>query len=187
MREERVERLDRASCGSMRVAKRSVRRRRAGHEIVPLRGRAIDGAEANEKQAELLEKALVALRARKRAVKEVRGAKRHVADYVVYRIVDPRDGKPFYVGQTSDAQMRWLDHLERERPLTRRRRRIKAILAEGLVPVFEVVAEAGTRDEALAKELETLKRYVEVGYEMANRKGTVEYYRRKGAKPKADR
>ena len=29
----------------MRVAKRSVRRRRAGHEIVPLRGKAIDDAE----------------------------------------------------------------------------------------------------------------------------------------------
>ncbi len=92
-------------------------------------------------------------------------------DYVVYLIIDPLDGKPFYVGQTGDMVRRKAAHLRNAQHDQHKRvsRRMAEILARGDEPIFRVVQNCASEAESLSAESDWVKRCSQRGYQLCNR------------------
>lgn len=91
--------------------------------------------------------------------------------FVVYLIVDPKDDKPFYVGQTGDMERRKANHLRSASHESHRRvgKRLAEILAREEAPVFKIVQRCASEQESLIAESEWVKRCSQRGYELCNR------------------
>lgn len=91
--------------------------------------------------------------------------------FCVYRILDPRTGLPFYIGQTENLPARKEQHKTGRVHSTAAR--IHQIQAAGLQPAFEQLGTARCRDNAVMRELMELVRHVRAGYEMTNPSGEI--------------
>lgn len=96
-------------------------------------------------------------------------------EYVTYRIVDPRDNVPVYIGQTSDFEYRKILHIRRAKKGLPRTKTfgIKLYLAllysEGFEPEFEVLDVKTTMEESLVSENTWVEKTVNSGYPVLNR------------------
>ncbi|MFA0813176.1 GIY-YIG nuclease family protein [Microbulbifer epialgicus] len=96
-------------------------------------------------------------------------------EYITYRIIDPRDGVPVYVGQTEDFKKRKKQHIRRaKRSLPKTKTfDIKVYLvllySEGCDPEFEIVDIKPTEDESLESEESWVRKTVESGFPVLNR------------------
>jgi predicted GIY-YIG superfamily endonuclease len=81
------------------------------------------------------------------------------APYVVYLIIDPRDGCPFYVGQTGNLERRRKGHLRVSlgNKLNRKQKRLLEIIQAGREPIFITVEGFSTQAEALIGETRWVK------------------------------
>jgi len=68
--------------------------------------------------------------------------------YVVYELVDPRDGKPFYIGQTKDPKTREQYHKSRKFLGGPCFERVEAIRDDGMQLQFRIVETYQTRKDA---------------------------------------
>lgn len=91
--------------------------------------------------------------------------------YVVYLIVDPRDNRAFYVGQTSSLERRKAQHLRNALPDSHYKvgQRMAEILGRGEEPVFRAVQECATEEDSLRAESEWVKRCSQRGDTLCNR------------------
>jgi hypothetical protein len=76
-------------------------------------------------------------------------------NFTVYQLIDPRDGKPFYVGCTRAPASRARAHRSGARG-TSIYPRIREIKSCGLVPIFEVVKSGLNKIQALWLEREMI-------------------------------
>lgn len=82
----------------------------------------------------------------------------------IYAIINPIDGMPFYVGETSNTEARFKHHLDcRERS----QYIISDILSNNLKPEFQIleVCEYGGHKTL---EIKWMKKYLELGYPLIN-------------------
>ena len=88
--------------------------------------------------------------------------------FIVYSISDPRNEEIFYIGYTKSSKKnptRFRSHLrEAETTNTKPRNmhkvnRIRSILRDGLVPVFDILFRFDDRDTAINKEMELIELY----------------------------
>lgn len=89
----------------------------------------------------------------------------------VYVIRDPFSGDPLYVGQTKDPARQAKRHIlaagsAERRPSQRSRVRLRAILDQCRVPVFELVEGAATRLAALAAQMRWVRRFRAEGFDV---------------------
>ena len=89
--------------------------------------------------------------------------------YYVYRLIDPRSGKPYYVGETNNKRAREAQHCERKAPSSPAEERNQEILAEGRRPKMEVLKTFDNRLQALLYEIYYIIDYIETGYDILNR------------------
>lgn len=75
--------------------------------------------------------------------------------YYTYQLVDPRDGKPFYIGKGKDKRM--LAHLK-ESGHSKKHKRIQEIRDAGLEPLCEVVKHFKSEDAAYRHEMRLIKK-----------------------------
>ncbi|WP_143613076.1 hypothetical protein [Thiohalospira halophila] len=96
-------------------------------------------------------------------------------EYTIYRLQDPRDGVPFYVGQSRDFEQRKDMHLRLARkPLPKTKTfdlnvYLTLLLSEGYDPIFEVVDVKGTEEDSLLSETEWVRVTVKEGFPVLNR------------------
>ena len=89
--------------------------------------------------------------------------------YYVYRLIDPRSGKPYYVGETNNKHAREAQHCERKAPSNPAEERNQEILTEGNRPKMEVLKTFDNRLQALLYEIYYIIDYIETGYDILNR------------------
>lgn len=90
--------------------------------------------------------------------------------FLTYLIVDPRDGNPFYVGQTSCMRTRQRKHLDMSRNANREyKKMIAEIFASGFSPEFRVVDQQPTEADSLRSETEWVKRLAGQGVRVMNK------------------
>lgn len=103
-------------------------------------------------------------------------------DFVVYAIVDPRQSRIFYIGQTSAFQLRCCQHAN-EYADTICALMIRDIQAAGHEPLFLVLEECATRRRALMAEVFWIDLFSSRGTSLANAQafeGYVGRAKRKG-------
>ena len=92
--------------------------------------------------------------------------------YTIYRLIDPRDSKPFYVGRTTDVKQRKHSHGWIVRPSShstsqRLRTRISELASEGLKPIMAVIEE--TNDKS--RETYWIEHLTRLGVQLLNKHG----------------
>lgn len=90
--------------------------------------------------------------------------------FVVYLIIDPRNGKPFYVGQTRDLDRRQTSHLAIKslKGSADKKRRLLEIQAAGMEPDFRIVQGYADEAASLAGESAWIKACVSNGHDVFN-------------------
>lgn len=95
--------------------------------------------------------------------------------YFIYELIDPRDGKPFYGGQTNDPKRRLTTHINQRaklqpktNSLTATQERIIEIVDAGFRPEMKVVAYARSWQNARSSENRHLRNLVIAGYSLTN-------------------
>jgi hypothetical protein len=94
----------------------------------------------------------------------------------IYQLVDPRDEKPFYVGQSIDTAMRWQQHIAtRNKPLKRNngftptQQRIREICDAGLTPDIDVLESCASFSDSRLQEDKWIRRLTDQGYQLTNK------------------
>lgn len=83
-------------------------------------------------------------------------------NYVVYGLLDPRDGTIFYIGQTCQFHKRMIDHSRiypfspHRRPLDKRK---YAIFEAGLDTIVTIFGLCPNKEQALEREYELIRHY----------------------------
>lgn len=98
----------------------------------------------------------------------------------IYQLVDPRDNKPFYVGQSIDTAMRWQQHITtRNRPLamnnefTPTQLRIREICDAGLTPDIDVLESCTSFADSRLQEHKWIRQLTEQGYQLTNKLAVI--------------
>lgn len=91
--------------------------------------------------------------------------------YTIYMLVDPRDHKPFYIGQTQYLDLRYYkDHLNpAHHDKTDRAKRIREILNERKKPVLVVLERTTRKVSALIREMFWIELFKRSGVRLKNR------------------
>lgn len=102
------------------------------------------------------------------------------SSHTIYMLVDPRDHKPFYIGQTKYLKRRYKDHCN---PLpsdrTTRAKRLREILKSGEKPSLVVIEETPSELIALIKEMYWISTFLNAtGIELKNREAQKWLYER---------
>ena len=98
--------------------------------------------------------------------------------FVIYMLVDPRDGWPYYVGETTDRKQRYRYHCKntgRNLPVTRRS---QEIIRAGKKPQMVTIDQAHSEVEALRKELFWIDLFMARGVKLLNREQQAWLYER---------
>lgn len=90
--------------------------------------------------------------------------------FAICKIIDPRDGLPFYVGQTSrPIDARFQEHLRDNATNQAKSERIAEIHQAGLVPIIEEIERVqGTFARVLERETYWIQHYISEGIELTN-------------------
>ena len=96
--------------------------------------------------------------------------------YYVYHLIDPRSGKPYYVGETNNKRAREAQHCERKAPSNPAEEHNQEILDEGQRPKMEVLKTFDNRLQALLYEIYYIIDYIETGYDILNREALSYVY-----------
>ena len=98
--------------------------------------------------------------------------------FFVYMLVDPRDGRPYYIGETLDKKTRYRYHCENSGRNTAVARHNQAIIRAGKRPFMVELDQADNEVEALRKELFWIDLLMARGVELANRENQGWLYER---------
>jgi hypothetical protein len=85
----------------------------------------------------------------------------------VYRLIDPRDSLPFYVGITNNPNIRYVQHCAPDEE-SAKSARIASIRGDGLEPIFEVIESYRDRQIALEQETYWIHTYESQGMVLTN-------------------
>jgi hypothetical protein len=90
--------------------------------------------------------------------------------FTIYKMIDPRDGLPFYIGQTSRAiDARFYEHLHDNGDNQAKSERIAELQALGLAPLIEEIEQVyGTLPQALEQETHWIQHYLSEGIALTN-------------------
>lgn len=100
------------------------------------------------------------------------------AKFVVYMLVDPRDGRPYYIGETTDKKKRYRYHSENSGRNTAVARHNQTIIRAGKKPFMVELDSADNEVEALRKELFWIDLLLGRGCDLANRENQAWLYER---------
>ncbi len=91
--------------------------------------------------------------------------------YTIYLLVDPRDHKPFYIGQTSNIKLRYYkDHWNpKDDDKTDRANQIREILKEGRKPNLVILERTTRKVSALMREMFWIETFKRSGVKLKNR------------------
>lgn len=84
----------------------------------------------------------------------------------VYRIIDPRDNFPFYIGITKHPNVRYVQHTGGSEGA--KAERIQSIRSDGQEPIFEVIESWEKRKDALNRESHWIQYYTNRGILLTN-------------------
>ena len=98
--------------------------------------------------------------------------------FVIYMLVDPRDYRPYYVGETRDRIKRHRYHCENTARNTAVARRNQAIIKSGRKPLMIVLEEAENEVSALIKEIFWIELFMSKGMDLCNRENQAYLYER---------
>ena len=96
--------------------------------------------------------------------------------YAVYAIIDPRDQKPFYVGETKSFARRCKQHLKGTDQISGLV--IRQIKANGFVPLFVVLEEHDEETTALRAEIFWIETLLARGIDLVNSQAFTGYWDR---------
>jgi predicted GIY-YIG superfamily endonuclease len=100
-----------------------------------------------------------------------------IALFIIYQIVDPSDGLPFYVGFTANIEERIKQHLSGDNSNPAKRDRIAEIQARGLTPQFEELDRIeGTVIDARQREMYWIRYQRRAGAHLLNTGVPLEEY-----------
>lgn len=90
--------------------------------------------------------------------------------FTIYKMIDPRDGLPFYIGQTSRAvDARFYEHLHDNAENQAKSERIAELQALGLAPIIEEIEQVyGILPRALERETHWIQHYLSEGIALTN-------------------
>ena len=90
--------------------------------------------------------------------------------YTIYMLVDPRDHKPFYIGQTKYLDLRYYkDHLNpAPNDKSDRAKRIREILSDHKKPVLVVLERTTRKVSALIREMFWIELFKSRGMKLKN-------------------
>lgn len=90
--------------------------------------------------------------------------------YTIYKLIDPRDKLPHYVGHTCDPLRRYEEHIRGEGAHPDKVEWIAELLALGMKPSMEIIEIlSGTKQEAIARELYWIQRLRDDGMPLTNK------------------
>jgi hypothetical protein len=94
-------------------------------------------------------------------------------DYSIYTLSDPIDGSIRYVGKTKNAESRYNAHLVaiRGEGSLDKRNWVKSLRGQGLKPIFTIIEEGLSRDQAYVKEKYWIRHHIEKGANLYNQIG----------------
>lgn len=98
--------------------------------------------------------------------------------FYIYMLVDPRDGWPYYIGETTDRRQRYRYHCEnsgRNLPVAKRN---QEIIRAGDKPVMVIIDQAENELAALRKELFWIDLFMARGIDLLNREQQAWLYER---------
>lgn len=98
-------------------------------------------------------------------------------EWIVYSIHDPRNGRPFYIGQTVNMPRRIYEHLK-QRDKASSAVSIAELMAANFVPSFRIIAVCGTRQEADRLEFEEIAVHLAAGFELSNSESEINHARK---------
>ena len=91
--------------------------------------------------------------------------------YTIYMLVDPRDFKPFYIGQTSNIKLRYYKQHWNPEPSDKsdRAKKIREILAIGRKPNLVILERTTRKVSALMREMYWIEVFKSRGATLKNR------------------
>lgn len=98
-------------------------------------------------------------------------------EWIVYSIHDPRNDRPFYIGQTVNLPRRIYEHLK-QRDKASSAVSIAQLRAVNLLPTFRIIAACGTRQEADRLEFEEIAIHLAAGFELSNSESEINHARK---------
>jgi hypothetical protein len=91
-------------------------------------------------------------------------------DYITYVLIDPRDKKPFYVGQTSNFEKRKKVYLKKKKnPFRKVDKYIADLYNNRLEPEFYIAEHCTNLDDSIQSELKWVRYCLDKGYNLMNR------------------
>ena len=91
-------------------------------------------------------------------------------DYITYVLIDPRDKKPFYVGQTSNFETRKKAYLKKKKnPFRKIDKYIANLYDNKLEPEFYIAEHCTNLDDSIQSELQWVRYCLDKGYKLMNR------------------
>lgn len=100
------------------------------------------------------------------------------ASFIIYMLVDPRDYRPYYIGETEDRVKRHRFHCQNSSRNTAVARRCKEIIEEGNTPLMIVLEDAENEVQALIRELFWIELFMSKGTDLCNRENQAYLYDR---------
>lgn len=88
-------------------------------------------------------------------------------EYLVYRLIDPRNDIVKYVGITKDIQTRLRKHLS-PKSRTLKNNWIKSLISKGLTPICQVIDSSNDRESINEKEKYWIIKHKEWGFDLLN-------------------
>lgn len=98
--------------------------------------------------------------------------------YSIYKLVDPRDDLPHYVGRTTSLAGRLSQHLNNTVGKSKKEKWISELKASGLVPLMEEVEKVvGEEKAAAAREVYWIQHFKKQGMPLTNVRGVSDNQR----------
>jgi len=92
-----------------------------------------------------------------------------MATYYIYALIDPRDGKAFYVGKTTSPENRMSKHRSLSGPTENaaKKARVRELRELGLAPQMQILEKAPRRVSGF-REIYWIRHYLSKGHSLTN-------------------